>query len=445
MDTVKVRKDLSKPGLLQVVRSGFDQVVDPVEGRKFVTSECLMAGLAVFLEKHASLLPYERSMREGSQGSNLLRLYGLKQVLCDTTMRRRLDRISPVQLRKAFQQVLQCAQRGKVLSRMMSWRGHYLVAVDGTGTFSSRQVHGPCCLQMQHRDGSTSYVHQQLCAVMVHPDRRQVLPMAVEAIGNGDGSAKNDCERNAWARLVPKLASLYPRMKQVVLADGLFSHGPPIRLLQQHGLRFLLAARSGDHPHLQKQLDGSQVPWFADPSPEGQERDRRLRVVRHLERNAANPDLKIQVLQCSERRTQDRDGRREFTWVTDLSVNPPTPATWLEQLAAAGKLRTRPSTPEGCPESGTQLRTRQQASVGPVRRIDVAGVLDRPSAGTRLPGHEAALGQVPLPNRGLGAAARQFLRSDVPQLAGTVRPRPGGLCRPDSFRHLLTADVFPAQ
>ena len=128
---------------------------------------------------------------------------------------------------------------------------------------------------------------------MVHPDQRQVLPMAIAAVRNGDGSTKNDCERGAWARLVPVLASLYRRMKLIVIADGLFSQGPQIRLLQEHGLRFLLAARAGDHPHLQAQLDRSDAPWFADPSPEGQERDRQLRVVPEVELNAANPDLKV--------------------------------------------------------------------------------------------------------------------------------------------------------
>ncbi len=102
---------------------------------------------------------------------------------------------------------------------------------------------------------------------------------------------------------------------------GLFSQGPQIRLLQEHGLRFLLAARAGDHLHLQAQLDRyrSDAPWFADPSPEGQERDRRLRVVPEVELNAANPDLKVQVLRSSERRGYTR---RAFTWVTDLPLDP---------------------------------------------------------------------------------------------------------------------------
>ena len=212
MGALKLCKDVSKPGLLLLVRGVFEGVVEEVCGRKFSTGDCLMSGLAVFLEKHASLLQFDLTRHTGTKvvEMNLRRLYGLAQVPCDTTLRRRLDPISPVRYRRAFQQVLQRAQRGKALQRMSAWRGHYLVAVDGTGTFSSQRVHGSCCLRARHRNGSITYSHQQLCAVMVHPDQRQVLPMAIEAVCNGDGSTKNDCERGAWARLVPVLASLYP-------------------------------------------------------------------------------------------------------------------------------------------------------------------------------------------------------------------------------------------
>ena len=103
---------------------------------------------------------------------NLRCLYGLAQVPCDTTLRRRLDPISPVRYRRAFQQVLQRAQRGKVLQRMSAWRGHYLVAVDGTGTFSSQRIHGPCCLRARHRNGSD-----------------HVLPSAVVCGDGASGSA----------------------------------------------------------------------------------------------------------------------------------------------------------------------------------------------------------------------------------------------------------------
>ena len=90
MEALKLRKDVSKPGLLRVVREVFDAVVEEVGGRKFSTGDSRMSGLAVFLEQHASLLQPGLSMihRHSVMAMNLRRLYGRDQVLCDTTLRR---------------------------------------------------------------------------------------------------------------------------------------------------------------------------------------------------------------------------------------------------------------------------------------------------------------------------------------------------------------------
>ena len=89
MGALKLRKDVSKPGLLRVVREVFEGVVEKVCGRKFSTGDCLMSGLAVFLEKHASLLQFDLTRhRHSVVEMNLHRLYGLAQVPCDTTLRR---------------------------------------------------------------------------------------------------------------------------------------------------------------------------------------------------------------------------------------------------------------------------------------------------------------------------------------------------------------------
>ena len=44
MGALKLRKDVSKPGLLRVVRGVFEAVVEEVCGRKFSTGDCLMSG-----------------------------------------------------------------------------------------------------------------------------------------------------------------------------------------------------------------------------------------------------------------------------------------------------------------------------------------------------------------------------------------------------------------
>ena len=44
MGALKLCKDVSKPGLLRVVREVFEAVVEEVCGRKFSTGDCLMSG-----------------------------------------------------------------------------------------------------------------------------------------------------------------------------------------------------------------------------------------------------------------------------------------------------------------------------------------------------------------------------------------------------------------
>ena len=44
MDALKLRKDVSKPGLLRVAREVFDAVVEEVGGRKLSTGDRRMSG-----------------------------------------------------------------------------------------------------------------------------------------------------------------------------------------------------------------------------------------------------------------------------------------------------------------------------------------------------------------------------------------------------------------
>ena len=54
------------------------------------------------------------------------------------------------------------------------------------------------------------YYHQLLAAVLVHPDRKQVIPLFPEAITHQDGATKNDCEANASKRLLKQLHEAFP-------------------------------------------------------------------------------------------------------------------------------------------------------------------------------------------------------------------------------------------
>ena len=182
--------------------------------------------------------------------SNLRSLYGIARAPSDTALRERLDGVAPSLLRRAFRRVFHLLQRGKALEDFQWWAGHYLLSIDGTGYFYSDKVHCEQCCEKHHRDGRVSWYHQLLGAVLVHPARRTVLPLAPEPIVRADGVAKNDCERNAAKRLLADVRREHPHLKLIVVEDALAANGPHIRLLQSLKMRFILGVKPGDHGFL---------------------------------------------------------------------------------------------------------------------------------------------------------------------------------------------------
>ncbi|MGA9407757.1 MAG: hypothetical protein WBW71_11560 [Bacteroidota bacterium] len=144
------KKYLSANGLLGIIRNQFAKIDLPharVErGTPITLVDCLMSGLAVFSLKYPSLLKFDESLSEKITRHNLRTLFGVEQAPCDTYMRERCDEVEPNAVRQAFKRVFACVQRGKALEEFeYLLKGHYLLAGDGTGFFSSPSVHCENC------------------------------------------------------------------------------------------------------------------------------------------------------------------------------------------------------------------------------------------------------------------------------------------------------------
>jgi len=189
------KKHLSARGLLRGIRQYFSKILEPKKsgaGNKISISltDCLMSGLAVFGLKYPSLLQFNKDANEKILRHNLKTLYGVEKAPCDTQLRERLDLVDPQQIRGVFKKIFSFLQRGKVLEKFRFLDKYYLLLADGTGYFSSKTVHCPNCCEKHHRDGSTTYYHQMLGAAIVHPDRKEVIPICPEPIMKGDGAKK---------------------------------------------------------------------------------------------------------------------------------------------------------------------------------------------------------------------------------------------------------------
>jgi hypothetical protein len=320
MKTIKTC--LSKDAQLDALRSGFKRIPDRRRnGGKIALADVLMSGYAVFDLKDPSLLAFDN--RRLDDADNLQRIYGIGQVACDTQLRTVLDPVDPELLRPNFRSVIAQLQRGNALQRLAYYQGHYLLSLDGTGSYGSRNLSSASCLVKKNRDGSELYYQQVLGAAVVHPGHRTVIPLAPEMIIPQDGATKNDCERNAAKRFLPKFRSDFPRLPVIVIEDGLSSNGPHIRDLQQHNMRFILGAKPGDHPllfeNLDKAMKNGASTTFAEPDASNPEIMHSYCFLNDTPLNQANPDLSVNLLVYEEHNTKTGKTQR-FSWVTDFPI-----------------------------------------------------------------------------------------------------------------------------
>ena len=242
----KLRRDLSMPGLLASVRRCFTEIEDSRTRQNSVQhtlTDTLSSALAMFSLKYPSLLQFDQAARDDEViRHNLHTLYGVRQAPCDTQMRSILDPVLPSELRPAFRTLHSALQRGNALQDYAYLDDAYLLSIDGTGVFSSSRVSCPHCCEKKTKNGP-EYYHQLLAAVIVHPDRRTVLPVDFEPITRADGAKKNDCERNAAKRLLESVAKQYPKRRFIVVEDALAANGPHLQALQQHQMDFIIVAK----------------------------------------------------------------------------------------------------------------------------------------------------------------------------------------------------------
>jgi hypothetical protein len=208
---------------------------------------------------------------------------------------------------------------------------------DGTQYFSSDAIHCASCQEKHSHTGRVTYSHAAVGAVIVHPDRREVIPLCPEPIIRQDGREKNDCERNATRRLLGHIRKDHPHLGLIIVEDGLSSNGPHIRDLRDHEMHFILGAKPGDHGILFERAtqaidEGSALTWETYDPKKGERKS--YTAVADLPLNESNPDLLVNFVSCT---VGKGDRSTMFSWVTDLPLTPKT--TMLPLIERGGRAR----------------------------------------------------------------------------------------------------------
>ena len=321
---IKLRQHLNADSLIASVRCGFEQIDDHRNSNTTIPlADALMSGFAMFSLKDPSLLAFDQ--RRTWCSHNLMTVYNIKHIPCDTTLREILDDLDPVDLRPMFKTIFLKLQRGKALEKLMFMEGCYLLNLDGTGYFSSTKRHSPACNEKVDSETGevTSYYMQILGAAIVHPDYKEVIPICPEPINKQDGMKKNDCERNAAKRFLADLRREHPHLPLIINEDALSSNAPHIADLEKHNLHYILGVKEGDHTFLFRYVDTAiekgEFTEFTVNDSEKPHIRHTFRFLNEVPLNKSHKDTLVNFIEYWEENTTTGKIQR-FCWITDFVV-----------------------------------------------------------------------------------------------------------------------------
>lgn len=313
-----IRKHLWIKDLLTNVRQKFDKIKDTTTKRSgdYSLTDCLMSGVAIFGMKYPSLLQFDNDSRHDEVvKSNLKSLYQVANAPSDTQFRDRLDVIDPNLLQRGLNAVITQLQRGKALEAYLHIDNRYLIPMDGTGFFSSHEIHCDNCCVKEHKNGSKTYYHQALSTVIAHPDHKPVFPIAMEFIQKQDGATKNDCELNAAKRLIVKLKTAHPHLKIRMLCDALYANGPLIKEFNANDLGYIIAATKKNNPYLYKQYSDADITTH---KVQDGTKTYVYKFCNKLFLNETHQDLMVNFVQYIE--LDDKEVKFYSSWITDIHL-----------------------------------------------------------------------------------------------------------------------------
>jgi len=308
--------------MLKLVRKGFESIKDHRSSRgnkSYALSDLLSIGFAMFSLKDSSLTLFRKEFP--NREANLGRIYGLNELPCDTALREGLDGVDSKLLQGEFKPLLEELRKEGVFEQRKVLGKYLVVSCDGTGHYSSGTKCCPQCLVKKHKNGATTYYHQLLGAVNVHPEQKTVFPIAVEPIIKQDGATKNDCELNASKRMIPQIRKMLPEDKLIGVFDALYANGPHIKELQEADIRFVIGIKEGyvliQVEALRKKNQLQQLSWI----------DKKtgnictINFANKLILNGQHQDILVNFLEYKE--INPKTGQSLFygTWITDIPIS----------------------------------------------------------------------------------------------------------------------------
>ena len=291
---------------------------DRASNAHYSLSDSLKSCFAIFSMKCPSLFVFSKRIKQ--QSKNISKVYQFTKTPSDNGLRKILDRLNPDNLKQGFRLLFKHLKHLGILQAYRFWDKHYVVSIDGVQHYESKSIHCESCLSRQHQNGTTSYFHALLAAVIVKPGARQVFPLETELIVKQDGTLKNDCELNAFNRLIKNIETHYSKESIVFVMDALYACHPVISSLSHSNWQYVINVKEKGNTHLFKQLEDLKKNKKTNTSLcEDSLGKHEFVWVNDLGLNASHNDCKVNMLHYTF--TSKKGEMKIFSWVSDIMLS----------------------------------------------------------------------------------------------------------------------------
>ena len=143
------------------------------------------------------------------------------------------------ELRDIQKYIVKALIRSKMFDKYR-FNGSFQLLFDGTGLSNHNYNLNNNCLIRKHRDGKISYYKYVLeCKLVVG---NIVISLDSEFIENEKmltDKQKQDCETNAFKRMIKRIKKNYPRYKFIITGDGLYATTPIIKICKKYKWNYI--------------------------------------------------------------------------------------------------------------------------------------------------------------------------------------------------------------
>ncbi len=248
---------------LPILLKRLSQINDPRNPKKckHKMTVIMIYGILTFVFQMSSRREANREMTRPMFMQNLLLYFPeLKDLPHNDTLMRLLARIEVNDIESAHVELVRHLIKHKKFRRYLI-DNCYPIAIDGTQKFVRNAIWSEECQGRTVQKGKDGETHQYYVYVLeanLAFHNGMTIPLMSEILSYAEGDNdknKQDCETKAFHRLADRLKKEFPRLRIMVLLDGLYSNGPVMEHCLKNKWQFMIVLKDGSLSSVWKEFE----------------------------------------------------------------------------------------------------------------------------------------------------------------------------------------------